>query len=278
MAETVQCETLERLPQYDAYALPVASIYYDETFNCRGSFLLQSVKDLADSIQATILEIPVIVQPWDKDGYSFRLLAGHRRFVAVTKFLKRETIPASIRYNLTEYQARILNFTENLARKDLNPLEEAQALKHLYPEGVSLRVAAAELKRPTGWVSDRLRLLTLPEEIQQFAAAGLIAMCSIKVLVALPPEEQLVAARKIVENKQRYGKAASMKHLDKRYRRKFGYRKSKEEINRMVAKMLGWGVTGLGPRMGAWCAGYITDAEFVRDIRESLKKQPDELI
>ena len=54
-----------------------------------------------------------------------------------------------------------------------------------------------------------------------------------------------------MEVKQQYGKTASMKHLNPKFRRKFGYRKSKEEINRMVAKMLGLGITGLGPRMGA---------------------------
>ena len=36
----------------------------------------------------------------------------------------------------------------------------------------------------------------------------------------------------------------------------------------MVAKMLGRGITGLAPRMGAWCAGYITDAELIRDIND----------
>ena len=44
-------------------------------------------------------------------------------FVAVAQILKWKTIPAGVRRNLTERQARILNFTENLERKDLNPLE-----------------------------------------------------------------------------------------------------------------------------------------------------------
>ena len=270
MAEDVQRETgLERLPQYDAYAVPVASVFYDESFNCRGPFLLQSVQDLAESIRSTGLQFPVVVQPWDKDGFAYRLLAGHRRFVAVIQVLDWTTIPASIRHDLTERQARLLNFTENLERKDLNPLEEAQALRRLFPEGISLRTAAAELHRPTAWVNDRQRLLLLPEEIQQFAAAGLIAMCNIKVLVALPPDQQLIAARKIVECKREHGKTASLMHLDKRYRRTFGYRKSKAEIQQMVALMLGNGITGLGPRMGAWCAGYITDAELKQDIAEA---------
>jgi hypothetical protein len=184
-------------------------------------------------------------------------------------FLKWTRAPAMIRAGLSDREARMVNFVENLERKDLNPLEEARALARLYPDGVSLRTAAAELKRPTGWVHDRQRLLILPEEVQQFAAVGLLAMCNVKVLAALPPDDQIAAARKIVEVKREHGKTASMRHLDPSCRRKFGYRKSKTEINRMVAKMLGCGITGLAPRIGAWCAGYVTDAEIEKDIQES---------
>jgi hypothetical protein len=92
-------------------------------------------------------------------------------------------------------------------------------------------------------------------------------MVHVQVLLALPPDEQTVAARKIVDAKREHGKTASLKHLDPKYRRKFGYRKSKAEINNMVGKMLGRGITGLGPRMGAWCAGYISDAELEEDIQ-----------
>jgi ParB/RepB/Spo0J family partition protein len=283
MAEAVQCEAgLERLKQYDAFPVPVSRIYFDADFNCRGAFTLQSVSDLAESIrlrgggiELTGLDYPIVVQPIadmtgkKPEGFDYRLIAGHRRYRAMEVFLKWTRAPAMIRSGLNDHEARMLNFVENLERKDLNPLEEARGLARLYPDGVSLRVAAAELKRPTGWVHDRQRLLTLSEEVQQFAAAGLLAMCNVKVLSALPPDEQIAAARKIVQVKQEHGKTASMRHLDPSCRRKFGYRKSKEEINRLVAKMLGRGITGLAPRIGAWCAGYVTDAEIEKDIREA---------
>ena len=283
MAETVQREAgLERLTQYDAFPVPLKRIYYDADFNCRDAFTLQSVSDLAESIrlrgsgvELKGLDYPIVVQPIadmagkKPAGCDYRLIAGHRRYKAMEVFLKWTRAPAMILAGLSEHEARMLNFVENLERKDLNPLEEARALARLYPEGVSLRVAAAELKRPTGWVHDRQRLLTLPEEVQQFAAAGLLAMCNVKVLAALPPEEQITAARKIVRVKQEHGKTASMRHLDPSCRRKFGYRKSKAEINRMVAKMLGCGITGLAPRLGAWCAGYISDAEIEQDIQKA---------
>ena len=274
---------VERLIQYDAFALPLRDIYYDAEFNCRGWFPPQSVSDLAENIrlrgggiELRGLDYPVAVQPiadmagQKPAGFSYRLIAGHRRFKAIEVFLKWTRIPAMIRAGLSDHEARMLNFVENLERKDLNILEEARGLQHLYPSGVTVRSAAAELKRPTAWVHDRLRLLTLPEEVQQLAATGLLGAVNIKVLIALAtPEEQIAAAHKIVASKREHGKTASLHHLDPKYRRKFGYRKSKAAINQMVHKMLGCGITGLGPRMGAWCAGYLSDAEIEEDIEEA---------
>ena len=204
---------VERLIQYDAFALPLRDIYYDAEFNCRGWFPPQSVSDLAENIrlrgggiELRGLDYPVAVQPiadmagQKPAGFSYRLIAGHRRFKAIEVFLKWTRIPAMIRAGLSDHEARMLNFVENLERKDLNILEEARGLQHLYPSGVTVRSAAAELKRPTAWVHDRLRLLTLPEEVQQLAATGLLGAVNIKVLIALAtPEEQIAAAHKIVD-------------------------------------------------------------------------------
>ncbi len=275
---------LDRLEQYDAYALPLDRIYYDADFNCRGEFTLESVMDLAENIrlrgkgvELKGLDFPVVVQPItdmadeQPAGFDYRLLAGHRRVQAIKTFLKWPCIPAMIHAGLSDREARMLNFCENLERKDLNILEEARALGRLYPGNPSLRVAAKEIKRPTRWIHARLRLLTLPEEVQLLAATGLLAASNMETLAGLnDPAEQIKAARKIVEVKQEHGKTASMKHLSPKYRRKFRPRKTKPEINKMVAKMLGRGITGLGPRMGAWCAGYISDAEIEEDIRNSV--------
>ena len=86
---------MKPLEQYQAYPLPVAAIYYDADFNCRGEFTLQSVKELADSIaEAGRLICPVAVQPWAKEpGFDYRLIVGHRRFRAVAEFLKWTEIP-----------------------------------------------------------------------------------------------------------------------------------------------------------------------------------------
>jgi len=54
---------MKRLERYDVFSLPVSQIYYDADFNCRGQFTLQSVEELAQSIDELGLQFPVVVQP-----------------------------------------------------------------------------------------------------------------------------------------------------------------------------------------------------------------------
>ena len=268
---------LKPLQQYQAYPIPVAAIYYDAAFNCRGEFTLQSVKELADSIaQAGRLICPVAVQPWtEAGGFEYRLIVGHRRFRAITKFLKWIEIPAFICEGLSEHDARMLNLVENLQRKSLNILEEARAIQNLYPKGAKVRHAAQELKQPTKWVHVRVRLLRMPEAVQQKAAAGLLSQANLEQLAGMESaEEQIVAARKIVEARER-GKGKFLPGLDKTYKRRRGVR-PREEINRMVERMLAAGIGGLPPRVAAWCAGHVPDQELLKEIEaERLRSAAD---
>lgn len=259
---------MKRLEQYDVYELPVDDIFYDSDFNCRGGFLAQSVHELSQSIEENGLQFPIVVQPINKPGYKYRLLAGHRRFKAITVFLKKAVIPAVVRKDLTDHQCRILNLMENVERKDLNMLEEAKAIRNLYPKGISLRKAAAELKRPTRWVHARLRLLELPPEIQMWAAAGFIPAHQIEAIYALETqEEQIAAGRDYYECK----KQKSRKYRRKpKYQREFRYRRTKEQLSKMSLHLMNVGCDGLTTRLLAWAAGKVTN----KDIMEDIKNDP----
>jgi len=251
---------MKRLEHYDTYEIPVEEIFYDENFNCRGAFTPQSVMELADSIQEIGLQFPVIVQPWES---KYRLIAGHRRFKACTIFLKWDKIPAVIRTDLDdEHKSQVLNLVENLERKDLNMLEEALAIRAIYPEGVSLRKASAELKRPTRWVHIRQRLLLMPEEIQQYAAAGRLSAVDLEALWLLPDDERLDGAKKLVST------APGKKKKKGAPRRRFRYRKTKAQLGKMISVMINAGIDGLPTRVLSWAAGYVSD----KDIKEEIKR------
>lgn len=257
---------MNRLTEYDVYGLPCDEIYMDSSFNCRGQFTVASVADLADSMRGR-LHFPIVVQPMEdvpepeRGSGNWRLIAGHRRFVAATLVLKWKEIAARIDHNLTPHQARLLNFTENLERKDLNLLQEAMAIKAMWPDGVSLRAAARELKRDTRWVAGRLKLLTLPEEIQKYAAAGLIGRYDVEALARLE-SGQLEAARRLVKAKRKGELKPGIDGKPMRMMR----RRTKAQINGMITKMFWAGISGLPTLALAWAAGGIDDAELEKEI------------
>jgi ParB/RepB/Spo0J family partition protein len=267
---------MKPLEQYQAYPIPATTIYYDAAFNCRGEVTLQSVRELADSIaQAGRLICPLAVQPWTGEpGCEYRLIVGHRRFRAVTAFLKWTEIPAYICEGLSDHEARMLNVVENLQRKSLNILEEARAIQNLYPKGASVREAARELKQPTKWVYIRVRLLRMPEEVQQKAAAGLLSQANLDQLIGIKSaKEQVLAACQIVEARER-GKGKSLPGLDQTYKR--SRVRPRKEINQMIERMLAAGIVGLPPRVAAWCARQISDGELLKEIEAAGPNPPSE--
>lgn len=259
--------TLERLPEYDTFAIPVEQIYVDQAFNCRDAFSERSIGPLARSIEEHGLQFPVIVAP--RPGpIPYRLIAGFRRRAACVGVLKWKTIPASIRYGLSEGQLRVLNFTENLERNDLNVLEEAHAISKLMRNGESVRSIAAAIKREQRWVRVRLRLLQMPKEVQELAVDCRFGETALEVLwQRKTPDSQVKAARSLAEARRKgikeYHQAAGVQHTFKR-------RRSKKELQTMAAKMLEAGLDGVGPRALAWAAAAISDDELWQDVQKEL--------
>jgi len=262
---------LERIEELDTFWVPVDLIYVDPDFNCRSPFTPQSVKSLADNIAARDLDFPVVLQRTEDthsrvpNEYRWRLIAGFRRFAAVTMFLKWKRIKANIKVGISDQEAEVLNLTENLERKDLNPLEEAQAMARRFTPGTSLREIAKAMNRDTRWVHQRLRLMELPEELRNKGAAGLLTLLDVDVLVKLPSDEQSQGAEELIAAR---GRRNQKLNVSPKLRRRFKYRRSKQEINARIAQLMELGLSGLATRMGAWCAGYISDAEFDQDIEQ----------
>lgn len=268
---------------YTVNTLQMADIYSDDEFNCRGSIAPIDVADLAKSIQSNGLQFPISVQPASDvsgvlpAGKRYRIVAGHRRFKACLVLGMKE-IPAFVREGLTEVAARILNLSENFDRKDLNLLQEAKALDALHKAGLPRDTVARELNKSSGWVQVRYNLLSLPEEIQQEAAAGILNQYQIKQLYTLDtPEEMFDAVRKLKEAKVRGEK---VEHIGKRKKNSTSSKKSRTrpelfDMMELMAKSVGY---GLHTRVIAWATGEITTDEMFDDIAAAADEAGKEFL
>jgi ParB family chromosome partitioning protein len=263
---------MKRLEQFDVFDIPCKDIFYDHDFNCRDAFTLESVRELADSIRDRGLDFPVIVQPAAEvpgipPGYLYRLVVGHRRFVAHTDILKRDTIRSSIRSGLTEEEAASLNFVENLERKDLNVLEQAQAMAK---RGLSYRQLEKVLHKDCNWVQRRMILLRQPDEIQQMAASGRLSLTDVQYLInpLATDEEKCQVARRITTTPEAQKEARRRYSMARRPR-------TRQEIDEKIAYMLELGLYDVVPvvtRFAAWVAKGITDEEMDKDLREFVNQ------
>ncbi|MFZ0973686.1 MAG: ParB/RepB/Spo0J family partition protein, partial [Solirubrobacteraceae bacterium] len=137
------------------------------------------VDALAASIKLRGLVVPVIVRA---AGDDYELVAGYHR-VAAHKKLGEANIDAEIRDVDTEHADRAI---ENVARKQLNPYEEAQAVRAMLADGRLTEDGAAQA---LGWsrarVTARIKLLELPERAQQLVGAGTIPLSAVDQLRAI---------------------------------------------------------------------------------------------
>lgn len=165
-------------------------------FQTRVSFDEERLQELANSISISGVVQPIIVRRGDDGRYA--LVTGERRLLASQR-AGRKTIPAVIR-DVSDQQAMEMTVVENLQRADLNPMEQAHAYQRLSRE---FHLTQEQMAERTGKdrtsVANFLRLLKLPELVQQKVAAGDLSFGHARALLALPsPEQILSAAQKVM--------------------------------------------------------------------------------
>lgn len=197
---------------FSAIEIPMDQILSDDTWNCRGVIQPFEVVGLANDIKRDGLITPISVQPWDKAGFKYKILAGHCRYMAF-KINEAESIPCFIVHVKDDLEAREYNLKENLFRTNLNLLQEAKALTPFFDRGFSDTDVAKRLNRSAGWVTPRRQLLQLPDDIQKEAADDVINGQHIKSLFALrnKPEKMYEAFRAIKEARERGEKVVNIK-------------------------------------------------------------------
>ena len=143
------------------------------------------LEDLAQSIKANGLIQPIIVR---QSGDVYELIAGERRCRAA-KLASLTTIPALVR-KATDEQMLELSLVENIHRSNLNPIERAKAYQNYVTTFSLTQAEAAErLGENRSVVTNYLRLLDLPDEIQNMLVEGQLSMGHARAILALPTDE-----------------------------------------------------------------------------------------
>lgn len=162
----------------------------------RVQFAPEDLQDLVESIRVHGIIQPLIVT---KQGDRYELIAGERRLRAA-KLAGLSKVPVVVR-DATDQKKLELALIENIQRADLNPIEEAIAYKALMEEfQLTQEDTAKRVGKSRSVVANTLRLLNLPQEIQQALRERKLTAGQARALVSLPnATEQLAMYHKIVD-------------------------------------------------------------------------------
>ena len=141
---------------------------------------------------------PIVIRPLD---YGFELVAGHRRFTAC-KSLRWRFISCKIR-DMSDKQAYEIQLTENIQRKSMDPIEEAESYQKYVNEfgwgGIS------ELSKKIGksdeYVSHRMKLLTLPSTVKEKLVENNLSISQALEIIHVDDSEKNILTDQIIENK-----------------------------------------------------------------------------
>ena len=191
-ARIVEVEGAPQAAAPDGRAFEIALERIDRNpYQTRTHFDEGLMEELAASIRAVGVIQPVLVRALG--GGRYQLVAGERRWLA-SKKAEKATIPAVVAV-MNDAQAMEVTIIENLQRADLNPMEQARAFDRL---GREFRMTQEQMSVRTGKdrasISNFLRLLKLPEELQGLVETGALTFGHARALLALESQEQRMRA------------------------------------------------------------------------------------
>jgi ParB family chromosome partitioning protein len=162
----------------------------------RKQFEQEALQELADSIKVQGIVQPIVVRLISADSYE--IIAGERRWRAA-QLAGLDKVPVVIRQ--ADSQATLaMALIENIQREDLNPIETAIGLKRLVKEfDLTQQQVADAVGRSRAAVSNLLRLLKLPKDIQKSLHDGLLSMGHARAIISLPEDVQKTLADKAVD-------------------------------------------------------------------------------
>jgi ParB family chromosome partitioning protein len=162
----------------------------------RKHFKEEKINELAESIKTNGIIQPIVAR---REGERFQIIAGERRWRAAQVAGLRK-VPCIVR-DITEENVLEISLIENIQREDLNPIEEANAYKRLVDVlALSQEEVARRVGKDRTSVTNALRLLKLPLEIQQLVEDEKLSMGHARALLSLDTtDQQLLLAHEIIE-------------------------------------------------------------------------------
>ncbi len=153
--------------------------------------------ELASSIKANGVIQPLIIR---ESSTGYELVAGERRWRA-SRIAGLRKVPCIVR-NFDDRQNAIVAIIENMQREDLNPIEEAKGLRSMTEKyGFTQEQVSASLGRSRTYIANSIRLLKLPEEIQEYVSSGQMSAAHGRTIINIPNKaRQKEVADKIIRN------------------------------------------------------------------------------
>ncbi len=197
------------------------SFIHPSKYQPRRRFDEEKLRELAQSIKNSGLIQPIVVAEEGKDNYS--IIAGERRWRAA-QMAGYTTIPAIVK-KMDEVKKAEFAIIENIQRENLSPVEEAYAYKTLLE---NFKMTQEELSKRLGkkraTIANIVRILSLPQEVQDLIDDGIISLGHAKVLLGLKDEDLILKlAKEIVD------KGLTVRALEKRIASINGKKREKKE-------------------------------------------------
>jgi ParB family transcriptional regulator, chromosome partitioning protein len=155
----------------------------------------ESLSELAESIrQAGVLQ-PVLLR---RTGERYQLIAGERR-VRAARLAGLDRIPALVK-QVEPNEVFALALIENIQREDLTPLEEARAFQRLIEEhDFTQKTLAEKVGKARSTIANSLRLLDLPQPVQEHLVSGRLTAGHARAVLSAPPEDREAVAQEMVD-------------------------------------------------------------------------------
>ncbi|MED3561124.1 nucleoid occlusion protein [Bacillus xiapuensis] len=176
--------------------IPIDNIFPNR-FQPRTVFDDEKIEELSRTIHIHGIIQPIVVRQFDKDRYE--IIAGERRWRAMKK-LGWDEVPAIVK-NMSDTETASVALIENLQREELSPIEEAIAYgKLLELHNLTQEALAQRLGKGQSTVANKLRLLKLPQEIQEALLNKVITERHARALIPLKdPEKQILLLQEVME-------------------------------------------------------------------------------